>query len=199
MLDIVDVEPTSWSTIMNIPLNSGLVRRIMAFKTMEYSSSFWTISEIDKPSRLKQQSYVIKANKSVLSVIMALPIRPKEADHVFSVGMDWSGHLGYMFAVKSLDDVYVARTLSALIFPTYLDDLPSFVDTLNYLYAWRNHHLQLKDIVLPLLRKHRDNRRYEELCGTTLVPTAAGNAATSTTGINSCVSSGISSTPNKRR
>ncbi|SAM06020.1 hypothetical protein [Absidia glauca] len=177
MLDIVDTEETPWITNLTIPLNFGLRRRIIAGKTMEYSSSFWTISEPSKSSGRKEQSYAIRMNKKILSHLShfkELPIRPEEADHVFPVAMGWSGHLGYMFAVKSLDDVYVARHLSTLILPTYLDDLPSFVNTLDYLYAWRNHHLQLNDILIPLKRKQLNNIRYEELCGTPLAATTTG-------------------------
>ncbi|KAI9492508.1 hypothetical protein BDB00DRAFT_427679 [Zychaea mexicana] len=45
--------------------------------------------------------------------------------------MDFTGPMGYMFAVKRIEDVYVSRRLSTLVIPTYLDELPSFIDTLD--------------------------------------------------------------------
>ncbi|KAI7890284.1 uncharacterized protein EV154DRAFT_482273 [Mucor mucedo] len=67
--------------------------------------------------------------------------------------MEWTGSMGYMFAIKQVKDIYVAKSISTLLMPSYLEELLSFEETLNCLYAWRDHHLSLKETMLPALRK----------------------------------------------
>ncbi|KAI8334210.1 hypothetical protein BC941DRAFT_482354 [Chlamydoabsidia padenii] len=204
MLDILDGETTCKASKKiakdhkklyksTIPLNAGFGRRIdmiLTTKNVELSTSEWKRPGTISTKCLQQQSKNIRMNKAVLSHLLALPFDLEDVDKVFTVGMDWTGPRGYMFAVNRLDDVYVARTLHTLLFPSYLDDLPAFVTTLDHLYAWRNHHQKLKDIVLPALRKHEDNQHFAELFGSLPATTT-----TTTTDINSCISPNIYLTP----
>ncbi|CAO3680125.1 unnamed protein product [Rhizopus microsporus] len=92
-------------------------------------------------------------NKAILTYLLNLPFNEADGDRVFTVRIDWAGPLGYIFAIKQVKDIYIAKPVSTLMMPSYFDELLSFEETLNYLYAWCNHHLCLKEIMLPALRK----------------------------------------------
>lgn len=62
-----------------------------------------------------------------------------------------------MFYVKKMDDVYVAKHFRNLKIPQYLEELHDFEPTLDALYAWKNHHERLREIVLPAITKKQDD------------------------------------------
>ncbi|KAF7721380.1 hypothetical protein EC973_004809, partial [Apophysomyces ossiformis] len=125
---------------------------ILATQGEELSTSEWKKLKVPTNMSMPQQGKNIRMNKAILTYLSNLPIT-NDDDNVFTVGMDFTGPMGYMFAIKRVEDIYVVCRLSTLIMPTYLYELSSFVDTLDRLYAWRHHHLRLKDIVLPAIRK----------------------------------------------
>ncbi|KAI8877403.1 hypothetical protein K501DRAFT_134563, partial [Backusella circina FSU 941] len=137
MLDMLDDESTCKASKSiakthekmydsNIPLNNGFGRRI----------------DLILPTKN------LEMNKAILTYLLSLPFNEADSGREFTVGMDWTGPMGYMFAIKQLKDIYVAKPISTLLMPSYLEELPSFEETLNCLYAWRNHHLSLKEIML---------------------------------------------------
>ncbi|KAL9545353.1 hypothetical protein PS6_008268 [Mucor atramentarius] len=152
-----------------IPLNKGFGRRIdliLAAKNLELSTSEWKREKTSAAKCLQQQSKNIRMNKAILTNLLHLPFDESDRDRVFTVGMDWVGPMGYMLAVKQVQDVYVAKPISMLLMPRYLDELPSFKESLNCLYAWRNHHLGLKEIMLPALRKCEQEMFFSSVLGT---------------------------------
>ncbi|KAG0183705.1 hypothetical protein DFQ28_001191 [Apophysomyces sp. BC1034] len=152
----------------NIPLNKGFGRRIdliLSAQNEELSTSEWKRLKVSPRKSLIQQAKNIRMNKAILSYLLSLPIDDNLMDNVYTVGMDFTGPMGYMFAVKRIEDVYVSRRLSTLVIPTYLDELPSFIDTLDRLYAWRQHHCNLKDIVLPAIRSQKQAAHFANICG----------------------------------
>ncbi|KAG1141964.1 hypothetical protein G6F37_006617 [Rhizopus arrhizus] len=70
-------------------------------------------------------------NKAILTYLLDLPFNEADSDRVFTVGMDWTGPMGYMFAIKQVKDVYIAKPISTLLMPTYLDELLSLEETLD--------------------------------------------------------------------
>lgn len=125
MLDILDGERVSKASKTvaknlekiynaNIPLNNGFGRRIdliLATKDVELSTSEWKRKKSPAAKCLQQQAKNIRVNKAILRYFLDLPISETDKNKVMTVGMDWTGTMGYMFAVKPLDDVFVARTL----------------------------------------------------------------------------------------
>ncbi|KAI9244092.1 hypothetical protein BY458DRAFT_426278, partial [Sporodiniella umbellata] len=191
MLDILDGERVSKASKTvaknleknynaNIPLNNGFGRRIdliLATKDIELSTSEWKKKKSPAAKCLQQQAKNIRINKAILRYFLDLPISETDKNKVMTVGMDWTGTMGYMFAVKPLDNVFVARTLCTLTIPTYIDELPSFIDTLNHLYSWRNYHVLIKDIVLEALSKREKERFFYSVLGSSTATTTDGNTS----------------------
>ncbi|OBZ90652.1 hypothetical protein A0J61_01301 [Choanephora cucurbitarum] len=182
MLDMLDGESTCKASKSiakthekiydsNIPLNNGFGRRIdliLATKNLELSTSEWKRDKTSPAKCLQQQSKNIRMNKAILTHLLGLPFNEADSDRVFTVGMDWTGPMGYMFAIKQVKDIYVAKPISTLLMPSYLEELPSFEETLNCLYAWRNHHLSLKETMLPALRKCEQGMFFSSVLGTSV-------------------------------
>ncbi|KAI9486504.1 MAG: hypothetical protein EXX96DRAFT_549303 [Benjaminiella poitrasii] len=182
MLDMLDGESTCKASKSiakthekiygsNIPLNNGFGRRIdliLATKNLELSTSEWKRDKTSPAKCLQQQSKNIRINKAILTYLLGLPFNEADSDRVFTVGMDWTGPMGYMFAIKQVKDIYVAKPISTLLMPSYLEELPSFEETLNRLYAWRNHHLSLKEIMLSALRKCEQEVFFSSVLGTSV-------------------------------
>lgn len=191
MLDILDgerVSKASKSVAKNlektynasIPLSNGFGRRIdlmIASRDVELSTSEWKRSKSPAVKCLQQQAKNIRINKAILRYFLDLPISESDKSKVMTVGMDWMGTMGYMFAVKPLDDVFVARTLCTLTMPTYIDELPSFIDTLDHLYSWRNHHIHVKDIVLEALCKQEEGMFFSSVLGSSTTTTTDGHTS----------------------
>ncbi|KAI7891906.1 uncharacterized protein EV154DRAFT_399843, partial [Mucor mucedo] len=137
MLDILDGERVSKASKTvaknlektynsSIPLHNGFGRRIdliLATKDIELSTSEWKKKKTPAAKCLQQQAKNIRINKAILRYFLDLPISETDKSKVITVGMDWTGNMGYMFAVKPLDDVFVTRTLYTLTIPTYIDKL----------------------------------------------------------------------------
>ncbi|KAG2207383.1 hypothetical protein INT47_006858 [Mucor saturninus] len=64
---------------------------------------------------------------------------------------------GYVFAIKKIAKIYVAVYLKPLSMPDYLFQLPDFVDTLDTLYSWSHHQVNLEEIVIPAAITHEGN------------------------------------------
>ncbi|KAI7890283.1 uncharacterized protein EV154DRAFT_552325 [Mucor mucedo] len=120
----------------NIPLSNGFGRRIdliLATKNLELSTSEWKRVKTSPSKCLQQQSKNIRMNKAILTYLLRLPFNEADSDLVFTVGMEWTGSMGYMFAIKQVKDIYVAKSISTLLMPSYLEELLSFEETLNCL------------------------------------------------------------------
>lgn len=88
----------------------------------------------------------LRTNCAILKRILDLPI--KDNTTLFVIGMDWVGPRGYMFSVKKINNIYIAKHIKKLSIPEYLNQLPSFITTLKNLYIWKNHHTKLQDTIL---------------------------------------------------
>lgn len=75
------------------------------------------------------------------------------------------GPRGYMFAVKKVDSIYIAKHISNLTIPEYLQQLPSFINTIKTLYYWRNYHLQLRDKIVTALITREDDDFFSGITG----------------------------------
>lgn len=105
-------------------------------------------------------------NKVILTYLLNLLFNEADGNRVFTVGMDLTGPMGYMFAIKQVKDICVAKPIFTLMMPSYFDELSSFEETLNCLHAWRNHHLSLEEIMLSALRKCEQEVFFSSVLGT---------------------------------
>lgn len=204
MLDILDGERVSKASKTvatnlektynaSIPLNNGFGRRIdliLATKGVELSTSEWKRKKSLAAKCLQQQAKNIRINKAILRYFLVLPIAETDKKKVMTVGMDWTGTMGYMFAVKPLDDAFVASTLYTLTMPTYIDELPFFINTLDHLYSWRNYHIHIKDIILEALSKREKEKFFSSILG---------SSTGTTTDVNTSPNIYLSPTRSRRR
>ncbi|KAF7725442.1 hypothetical protein EC973_009616 [Apophysomyces ossiformis] len=123
---------------------------IIQSKNVELSSNEWKRRVTLKQST-RQQAKNFRMNKGMLKQLLSYPLDLAERDNVYTLGMDWTGPVGYMFSVSPYQDAYVAAHQFSLMLPEYLSELRSFINTLNALYIWKQHHCQLKDIILPVI------------------------------------------------
>ncbi|KAG0168055.1 hypothetical protein DFQ30_005353 [Apophysomyces sp. BC1015] len=119
---------------------------------VELSTNEWK-KEVPLGVSLKQQSKYIRMNKALLSKWLTYPVTDNMVSRLATLLMDWIGHIGYMFSVSPYQDVYVARHFANLQYPLYVADIPNFITALDALYAWKNHHLDMKDILVPAINK----------------------------------------------
>ena len=73
------------------------------------------------------------------------------------------GTFGYMFSVHRVDDAYIATPVSDLRIPTDLTELHDFVKTLDNLFKFKKHHMQLQRIVDPAYRRHQEDQTLAQL------------------------------------
>lgn len=71
-----------------------------------------------------------------------------------------------MYSVTKIDDIYIAKHTCNVSIPEYLYQLPTFLSTLKNLYTWRNHQVNLKEIVLQAAIEKEDNDFFSNVaCG----------------------------------
>ncbi|KAL0095416.1 hypothetical protein J3Q64DRAFT_1693790 [Phycomyces blakesleeanus] len=104
--------------------------------------------------------------KPILTYLLDLPFNEACGDCVFTAGIDLTGPMRYILAIKQLKDIYVAKPVSTLFISTYLDKLELFEKTVDCLYAWQNHCLRMKKFILPALRKCRKEVHFSSFFGT---------------------------------
>ncbi|KAG1091080.1 hypothetical protein G6F42_019522 [Rhizopus arrhizus] len=135
----------------SIPLNRGFGRRIdllLSTRNIELSTNEWKRKKVTQEQCLIQQAKNIRMNKAILSRLLELPLSENDSKNVYTLGMDWVGPRGYMFAVKKINNIHIAKHTNNLSIPEYLHQLPSFIATLKNLYIWKNHHTKLQDTIL---------------------------------------------------
>lgn len=63
-----------------------------------------------------------------------------------------------MFSVKKLNDIYIAKEVGNLSIPEHLSQVNLCLDTIQNLYMWKNHHIQLKETVVnAIIKKEEDD------------------------------------------
>ncbi|KAI9022766.1 hypothetical protein CLU79DRAFT_143375 [Phycomyces nitens] len=144
----------------NIPLNRGFGRRIdllLSTRNIELSTNKWKQKKVTQEQCLTQQAKNIRMNKAILSRLLELPLSENDSENIYTLGMDWVGPRGYMFAIKKINNIYIAKHINNLSIPEYLHQLPSFISTLKNLYIWKNHHTKLQDTILPGVLAKEEN------------------------------------------
>ncbi|KAI9262634.1 hypothetical protein EDC94DRAFT_584623 [Helicostylum pulchrum] len=111
---------------------------IIEAKKLEISTNEWR-KDVCFASALRQQSKNICMNKALLK-----------------------SSAGYMFVVSNVD-VFVSNYMASLQLPTYIADIPDFIDTLDSFYVWKNHQIEMKDIFLVALKKKESDARLSHL------------------------------------
>ncbi|KAI7904361.1 uncharacterized protein BX663DRAFT_340006 [Cokeromyces recurvatus] len=154
-----------------IRLSRSFGRRIdliLSAKEIELSANEWKKEKTVITQSLKQQNKNLRVNKAILTHVEKLPLE----NEIFIIGMDWTGFMGYMFGLKHLEDIYIAKHISNLIIPKYSCQISSFIETLDRLYSWKNSLIMLKNIVLNATLKHEESEFFARV-GTTPAPTQA--------------------------
>ncbi|KAF1806459.1 hypothetical protein FB192DRAFT_1273075, partial [Mucor lusitanicus] len=116
---------------------------ILSTRNIELSTNEWKRKKVTLDQCLVQQSKNIRMNKAILSRLLELPLSEDDCKTVYTLGPR-----GYMFAVKKINDIYIAKHTNNLSIPEYLHQLPSFIATLKNLYIWKNHHTKLQNTIL---------------------------------------------------
>ncbi|KAI7848070.1 hypothetical protein BDC45DRAFT_524499 [Circinella umbellata] len=125
---------------------------------VELSTSQWKKKGTNKSAGRNQQVKNVRDNKSILKHLLSLPINDFDKKNVFCLGLDFIGTVGYMFSVHNVDDVFVANFISDLELPEDLSQLEDFVETVDFLYKFKNHHLKLQEIIIPAHRHHENQQ-----------------------------------------
>ncbi|KAI8136988.1 hypothetical protein BJV82DRAFT_367935 [Fennellomyces sp. T-0311] len=126
----------------------------------------WKRKTIDDKQLLLQQCKSIRVNKCTLSAIWNLPILPENALDHYVLGMDWRGFCGYMFIVKKIHGIYIAKKKngSDMWLPTHLKLVSRFKETLQLLLFWKNHLntlCQMIDVAIAV----KDSAGMESIAG----------------------------------
>ncbi|KAL7312507.1 hypothetical protein PS15m_008262 [Mucor circinelloides] len=82
---------------------------------MELSTSEWKRKKPPTAKCLQQQAKNIRINKAILRHFLDLPISETDKNKAMALDMDWTGTMGYMFAVKPLDDLMMSLSLEHYI------------------------------------------------------------------------------------
>ncbi|CAO3646841.1 unnamed protein product [Mucor hiemalis] len=149
-----------------IPLNRGFGRRIdllLSSKGIELSTNEWKRKKTTHDILITQQTKNIRMNKAILTKLHELPIEERSLQNTYTMSMDWVGSKGYTFAVKKVDDIYIALSLKTISMPIYLFQLPEFVNTLDTLYSWSHHQVKLQEVVLPAAIAKEDEDLFSEV------------------------------------
>ncbi|KAI8637360.1 hypothetical protein BD408DRAFT_424641 [Parasitella parasitica] len=148
-----------------IPPGRGFGRRIdllLSSKNVELSTNEWKCKKVSPDQLITQQTNSIRMNKAILSKLHRLPYQEGDLEK-----MSYIGPKGYMFAVKKVADIHVAVRLKTLLMPEYLFQLPDFPNTLDALYSWSCHQIQLEEIVLPAAITEEQTELFSALSITT--------------------------------
>ncbi|CAO3588661.1 unnamed protein product [Absidia cylindrospora] len=125
------------------------IEMVMEVNDIELSINEWKKKDTDVSVSRQHQSQTIRMNKALLTKWMTYSVPEERMPTLATLAMDWIGPVGYMFTVSPYQDVFVARLFSTLDLPSYVANLPDFIDTLDALYVWKHHHLLMKDILVP--------------------------------------------------
>ncbi|ORX53505.1 hypothetical protein DM01DRAFT_43573 [Hesseltinella vesiculosa] len=120
---------------------------------VELSTNEWKRSTATHKVLSRQRSKNARSNKAILKNLMSLPFQERHKDKVFTMAMDWNGPVGCMFVVAPYDNIFYTEEIASLAIPVYMDDLETFLPTLDAIYMWKNHHVGLKNIVLPAVAR----------------------------------------------
>ncbi|KAL9539087.1 hypothetical protein MBANPS3_010469 [Mucor bainieri] len=94
---------------MTMQVLDEILDLILTTKGTGLFTSEWKKKKCPPAKCLQQQAKNIRINKAILGYFLDLPLSDADENKVMTVGIDCMGALGYMFAVKPLDDAYVAR------------------------------------------------------------------------------------------
>ncbi|KAI8638767.1 hypothetical protein BD408DRAFT_422522 [Parasitella parasitica] len=116
---------------------------------VEMCSSEWkkpsTTAKIIEQQRIKN----IRTNSAMLHKLSKLVGH----DNLFLLGMDWVGFIGVMFSLTQVSDVHCVNIVGDLVLPQTMNVLEMFKNTLNLLYMFKQHNLDLLDVVTPALER----------------------------------------------
>lgn len=72
------------------------------------------------------------------------------------------GFIGVMFSLTQVSDAHCVHIVGELILPQSMNVLEIFKDTLNLLYLFKQHKLNLLDLVIPALERKVIEGSYNE-------------------------------------
>lgn len=73
----------------------------------------------------------------------------------YVLAMDWIGVCGYLFTVKKFNNVHVAHHVGDFVLPASSSSFRDFQATLDLLFSFRNHHINLRKIIEPAEQRQR--------------------------------------------
>ncbi|ORX58857.1 hypothetical protein DM01DRAFT_1208186 [Hesseltinella vesiculosa] len=128
------------------------------------STNVWTSDDTPEAFLAEQHCRSYHASKSLLKSIQRLPFDRDVAKTLGCIAMDWTGSVGYSYAMFLLeDDVYFTLPCADLFIPTYVSDLPEFFTTLDALFVWKNDQIDMMNIVMPMVLKQKRQSKLDLL------------------------------------
>ncbi|CAO3655433.1 unnamed protein product [Mucor hiemalis] len=128
---------------------------------VEMSSLEWkkpaTTAKVIEQQRIKN----IRTNSVMLHNLSKLV----HHDNLFLLGMDWVGFIGVMFALIQVSDVHCVNIVGELVLPQTMNILEKFKDTLDLLYLFKQHNLNLLDVVTPFLERKAIENQLKMMTG----------------------------------
>lgn len=75
-----------------------------------------------------------------------------------------------MFFIRRVEDVYVVKEVDKLKIPRYIKDIGEFQRTLELVFFWKKHCLQLQRILVPAAAKKAEEERMAKVLTTKCIP-----------------------------
>lgn len=116
---------------------------------LDLSSSKWKKDGVAVSLGEQQQIKNERMNSAILKQLLKLSIDPDIMSNCYVLAMDWIGVCGYLFTVKKFNDVHVAHHVGDLFLPALSSSFRDFQATLDLLFSFRNHHMNLRKIIKP--------------------------------------------------
>ncbi|KAI8137460.1 hypothetical protein BJV82DRAFT_525180, partial [Fennellomyces sp. T-0311] len=150
--------------------NTAFGRRIDLILTLshvELCTNEWKREDASMSDIWKQQSKNSRMNKAVLSSLLKYPLNDEQnngGSYNTHILIYYSlGPLGYMFYCFKREDVFVVKHMANFRLPPGLDQLDAFLDSLDILYKWKNHHLAMQTMLTPAITRFKDAKFYSQV------------------------------------
>jgi hypothetical protein len=134
---------------------------LMETMGVELSACELKKDKVSKTTAIQQYISDMLVNKAILAEILNLSLSSDDQPTVMS--MDWIDPVGYMFLVRKVHDVFVIDYLDSLKIPSTLIELKTFMPTLDWLFKWKQHHMQLQQIVESAKIQQQDQEKLQSV------------------------------------
>ncbi|KAI8643806.1 hypothetical protein BD408DRAFT_138530 [Parasitella parasitica] len=126
---------------------------IIAKYGVELSSSEWKKSQTTPATIEQQRVKNFRSNCAILNKILNLPIN--DASEIHTLGMDWLGMVGCMYAFDTYENIFSIHYAGDLVIPENIGTLYLLKETLDLLYSFKHHHVNLSRSIQSSVEKSK--------------------------------------------